>query len=98
MKNMLTVNEKEIMKQFEEWTINDYQTRLGHYSKSSVYHRKLQIQWLLYKSASSYNWMDRPNLRHSINKFIQFGNTLKGNNNKKYYLNMLNKITTNINK
>ena len=46
MKNMLTVNEKEIMKQFEEWTINDYQTRLGNYSKSSVYHRKLQIQWL----------------------------------------------------
>lgn len=99
MKNVkLTAIEKEIMNQFKEWIINDYDTRLGYHSNSSVNHRKQQVQWLLYRGCSEYNYHDRRGLRHSINRFIQFGSTLKGNNNKKHYLEMLNKITENINK
>ena len=39
--------EKSIMNKFNEWLVQDYQNRLGHVSKSSVNHRRLQINWLL---------------------------------------------------
>jgi hypothetical protein len=98
VRTKLNETEKGIMKLFKEWLEKDYLERLGHVSKSSVNHRKQQVQWLLYRGSSEYGRFDRPGMRHSISRFIKFGSTLKGNNNKKNYLEMLSRITTNIDK
>ena len=90
--------EKSIMNKFNEWLVRDYQNRLGHVSKSSVNHRRLQINWLLTKPASQYNYHDRKCLRHSINKFLEFYvNTTLNRDENKEFMNMLNKISNNIN-
>ena len=91
--------EKSIMSKFNEWLVQDYQNRLGHVSKSSVGHRIRKIKWLLTKPASEYSPHDRKCLRHSINKFLEFYiNTTLNRNENKEFINMLNKITNNINK
>ena len=90
--------EKSIMNKFNEWLVQDYQNCLGHVSKSSVNHRRLQIKWLLTKPASQYNCFDRKCLRHSINKFLEFYvNTTLNKDENKEFINMLNKISNNIN-
>ena len=88
-----------IMNKFREWLIADYEQRLGHVSKSTVNHRITQINFLLTKPASQYNCFDRKCLGHSINKFLEFYvNTTLNKDENKEFINMLNKITNNINK
>ena len=88
-----------IMNKFREWLIADYEQRLGHVSKSTVNHRITQINFLLTKPASQYNCFDRKCLGHSINKFLEFyvNTTLNGDENSEF-INMMNNISTNINK
>ena len=88
-----------IMNKFREWLIADYEQRLGHVSKSTVNHRITQINFLLTKPASQYNCFDRKCLGHSINKFLEFyvNTTLNGDENSEF-INMMNSISTNINK
>ena len=88
-----------IMNKFREWLIADYEQRLGHVSKSTVNHRITQINFLLTKPASQYNCFDRKCLGHSINKFLEFyvNTTLNGDENNEF-INMMNNISTNINK
>ena len=88
-----------IMNKFREWLIADYEQRLGHVSKSTVNHRITQINFLLTKPASQYNCFDRKCLGHSINKFLEFyvNTTLSGDENSEF-INMMNNISTNINK
>ena len=87
-----------IMNKFREWLIADYEQRLGRVSKSTVNHRITQINFLLTKPASQYNCFDRKCLGHSINKFLEFYvNTTLNKDENKEFINMLNKISNNIN-
>ena len=90
---------KSIMNKFREWLIADYEQRLGHVSKSSVNHRITQINFLLTKPASQYNYFDRHCLGHSINKFLEFYvNTTLNRDENSEFINMMNNISININK
>ena len=97
MEKILNENEIKIMEKFKKWIENDYQNRLGHISKSSVYHRMAQVKWLLNNKRSQYNLFDKPCIGHSINKFAQFGSTLRGKQ-KTEYLKMLTKMLNNYDK